>query len=224
MLSIPASSAATAAEPVQHQPAAAPAFYGPAFTADAGAVSERAEHAASRGIARPTIRPAAAKPALRKARPVAAHRSVRRVVTRKARKVRHVERTTIRTVHRVAHRTHAARLARRASGHGSAVVAYAKSKLGQMYSFGGLDCSGLTKGAYARVGVSLPHKASAQDEYGRRESRSAARPGDLVFWGGDNAYHVAVYIGGGRVIHAPGRGRRVQVASVWGSPTFVRVS
>lgn len=92
-----------------------------------------------------------------------------------------------------------------------------------MYSFGHLDCSGLTKGAYSRVGVTLPHRASEQDEYGTPESAGTARAGDLVFWGGDDAYHVAVYVGGGRVIHAPGRGRRVQVAKVWGHPTYVRV-
>jgi cell wall-associated NlpC family hydrolase len=139
-------------------------------------------------------------------------------------KARRIERATVRQVHRAVSRTHTARFARRASGRGAAVVAYAEAQLGRMYSFGGLDCSGLTKGAYARVGVSLPHKASQQDEHGSRESQSSARPGDLVFWGGDDAYHVAVYIGGGRVIHAPGRGRRVQVAKVWGSPTYVRVN
>jgi cell wall-associated NlpC family hydrolase len=90
--------------------------------------------------------------------------------------------------------------------------------------FGKLDCSGLTLRAYGRIGVSLPHKAARQDEHGRRISRSAARPGDLVFWGGDNAYHVAVYVGRGRVIHAPGRGRHVQVSGIWGSPYFVRIN
>lgn len=220
MLAAPASSSASAADSIQ--PAAAPAFYGPLFAArpDLGPVAERSEgHAASRGVTRTAVRPAAVKPARRQARPVA-KRTVRRLVVHKARRLEH---TTVRQARRIAGRTHATRYARRASGRGAIVVAYAKAQLNRMYSFGRLDCSGLTKGAYSRVGVYLPHKASQQDEYGSRVSAGAARAGDLVFWGGDNASHVAVYIGGGRVIHAPGRGRRVQIAKVWGNPTYVRV-
>lgn len=77
--------------------------------------------------------------------------------------------------------------------------------------------------SYARVGVPLPHKAARQDERGRPVARSGARAGDLVFWGGDDAYHVAIYLGRGRVIHAPKPGDRVKVSRIWGSPSFVRV-
>lgn len=103
------------------------------------------------------------------------------------------------------------------------MVAYARRQLGRPYSFGRLDCSGLTMRSYAQAGVSLPHKAARQDERGRRVPRSAARPGDLAFWGGDDAYHVAIYLGRGRVIHAPKPGDRVKVSRIWGSPYFVRV-
>ncbi len=103
------------------------------------------------------------------------------------------------------------------------VVAYARAQLGRPYSYGRLDCSGLTMRSFARAGVVLPHKAARQDERGRRISRAAARAGDLALWGGDNAYHVAIYLGGGRVIHAPRPGDRVKVSRLWGRPYFVRV-
>lgn len=103
------------------------------------------------------------------------------------------------------------------------MVAYARTQLGRPYSYGRLDCSGLTMRSYARAGVALPHKAARQDERGRRVPRRIARAGDLVFWGGDNAYHVAIYLGRGRVIHAPKPGDRVKVSRLWGYPSFVRV-
>jgi cell wall-associated NlpC family hydrolase len=49
-------------------------------------------------------------------------------------------------------------------------------------------------------------------------SLSALQPGDLVFWG-NPAYHVAIYIGGGRVIAAPHTGTVVQIQTIWGSPS-----
>jgi cell wall-associated NlpC family hydrolase len=71
--------------------------------------------------------------------------------------------------------------------------------------FGATDCSGLTMLSYQQIGVSLPHLASSQANYGTNVSRSDIQPGDLVFFGGSSyssIYHVAMYIGDGKIVHA----------------------
>ncbi len=104
-----------------------------------------------------------------------------------------------------------------ASGRAAAAVRYAYSKLGTPYVWGGngpygFDCSGLTSAAWRAAGVSIPRTSYAQWYGLRKVSRSSLRPGDIVvFYGGG---HVGIYIGGGKVIHAPGRGQRVKVGSV----------
>lgn len=87
---------------------------------------------------------------------------------------------------------------------GADVVAYAKQFLGNPYVYGGTsltngtDCSGFTMGVYAHFGVYLPHSSYSQRSYGTPVSYSNARPGDLICYSG----HVALYIGGGKIIHA----------------------
>lgn len=109
------------------------------------------------------------------------------------------------------------------------VVGFARAQVGDPYRYsgarpGGWDCSGLTKGAFSRAGVRLPHKASRQSARGHGVTRRAARAGDLVLWGGvGRAYHVGIYLGGGRVLHSPRPGRRVSAAPLWGSPQFRRL-
>ena len=73
----------------------------------------------------------------------------------------------------------------------------------------GFDCSGLVAYVYGRLGVELPHNAAAQYAYGRPVDRSHLRPGDLVFFHGLG--HVGLYIGRGRIIHAPQTGERVEI-------------
>ena len=75
------------------------------------------------------------------------------------------------------------------------------------------DCSGLTMYAWGRAGVSLPHSSRMQQGSGQRVSLSALKPGDLVFYGSP-VHHVALYVGGGQVIHAPQSGDVVRYASV----------
>ena len=80
----------------------------------------------------------------------------------------------------------------------------------------GFDCSGFTSYVFRKVGVSLPHSATAQMHRARRISRSQARPGDLVFFrSGGRAYHVGIYAGGNRVLHSPRPGQRVKTAGIW---------
>jgi cell wall-associated NlpC family hydrolase len=73
---------------------------------------------------------------------------------------------------------------------------------------GGFDCSGLTRWVSGRLGISLPHYSGAQWRYGRRVSRRALRPGDLLFF--SRLGHVGIYLGHGAVIHAPRPAARVR--------------
>ena len=87
-------------------------------------------------------------------------------------------------------------------------------------SMGGFDCSGLTRWVYRQAGVSLPHYSVAQWSYGRRVSRRALAPGDLVFFSGLG--HVGIYLGHGAVIHAPHAGVPVRFERMhgWLSSSF----
>lgn len=89
----------------------------------------------------------------------------------------------------------------------ASIVEYAKRFLGNPYVWGGssltggTDCSGFTMSLYAKYGYSLPHNAAAQA--GVTRSVSSPKPGDLFFYSnGSRINHVAMYIGGGMVIHA----------------------
>ena len=110
-----------------------------------------------------------------------------------------------------------------ARGSVSAVLAYAYAQLGKPYRYGGagpgsFDCSGLAMRAWAAAGVSLSHSTVAQQHQGRPVSMSALQPGDLVFWGSP-AYHVGIYVGGGKVLDAPHTGTVVQIQAIWGHPS-----
>ena len=91
----------------------------------------------------------------------------------------------------------------------TAIVAYAKQFLGNPYVYGGTsltdgaDCSGFTQGVFAHFGITTGRSSRDQAEKGRVISVSEAQPGDLLFYAsGDYINHVALYIGGGQVIHA----------------------
>jgi cell wall-associated NlpC family hydrolase len=105
------------------------------------------------------------------------------------------------------------------------VVTRAWRAVGVRYRWGGaslsgFDCSGLTRWVYRSIGVSLPHASAAQWRYGRRVSRRALQPGDLLFFSGLS--HVGIYLGHGALIHAPHPGARVRFArlSGWFSSSF----
>jgi cell wall-associated NlpC family hydrolase len=80
----------------------------------------------------------------------------------------------------------------------------------------GFDCSGFTGYVYRQLGISLPRTANQQMLATRRVSRSAARPGDLVFFvSGGRAYHVGLYAGGGKLYDAPRTGKTVSKRAIW---------
>jgi cell wall-associated NlpC family hydrolase len=102
-------------------------------------------------------------------------------------------------------------------------VAFARAQLGKPYRWGAagpaaFDCSGLTQAAYAHAGVPLPRTADAQWQAGPHMTGRLAA-GDLVFFQtarvpAGHAGHVGVYLGGGRMLEAPGAGQRLRVGSL----------
>ena len=80
----------------------------------------------------------------------------------------------------------------------------------------GFDCSGLVYWAYGRLGLALPHSSYALHELGRPVARSKMKAGDLLFSLGLG--HVGIYIGRGRMVHAPHSGSRVEVVRLGQSP------
>jgi peptidoglycan DL-endopeptidase CwlO len=112
------------------------------------------------------------------------------------------------------------------NGHG--VVLVAKRQLGIPYRWGGadrrgFDSSGLVRYVFGRLGVHLPHSADHQAARGRRVSLGHLRPGDAVFWGtAKYYYHVAIYVGHGRIIDAPHTGAVVSFKRLKGEVTARR--
>jgi cell wall-associated NlpC family hydrolase len=98
------------------------------------------------------------------------------------------------------------------------VVGIALQYLGIPYVWGGsspstgFDCSGFTAYVFAQVGVSLPHHAASQFNYGTPVAYEQLAPGDLVFFSGLG--HVGIYIGGGQFVHAPHTGDVVKISSL----------
>ena len=108
-----------------------------------------------------------------------------------------------------------------ASGNGSSIVATAKKYLGSKYTYGGtspstgFDCSGFTSYIFKQYGISLNRTAAGQYSNGVAVSRANLQPGDLVMFGKSGINHVAIYIGGGQIIHAstPSTGVRIDSLS-----------
>ncbi|WP_026929034.1 C40 family peptidase [Glycomyces tenuis] len=99
----------------------------------------------------------------------------------------------------------------------TAAVEFAHDQLGESYVYGAAgpdtwDCSGLVQGAYAVSGISLTHSTYAIWDETSALDRGDLRPGDLVFYNGLG--HMAIYIGGGEVIHAPSSGDVVKVSDI----------
>lgn len=111
---------------------------------------------------------------------------------------------------------------------GSIALKYALNQVGDVYVWAAAgptrwDCSGLTMRAFAQARVSLPHSSRIQIKYGKSVSSKNLKPGDLVFYGKPIS-HVAIYMGGGKMVHAPRPGKRVEVVKFtmrFGSKPFV---
>lgn len=103
-----------------------------------------------------------------------------------------------------------------------AVLNLAYSKIGCPYVWGAegpnsFDCSGFTSYVFRNAaGVSLPRTSSAQSGYGMTVSKSNLQAGDLVFFNtsGKGVSHVGIYVGGGKMVHAPSSGKTVSVTSI----------
>jgi len=115
------------------------------------------------------------------------------------------------------------------AGRGAAkkAIAFAMNQLGEPYVYGGTgpdswDCSGLVQAAYAAAGVSLPRVVGPQMAAGRSISSGDLQPGDLVAY--SSMSHIGIYLGGGKVIHAPRPGKSVEITSLSGFGSFARVS
>ncbi len=114
------------------------------------------------------------------------------------------------------------------SSRGSQALKFALKQVGDIYVWAAAgptrwDCSGLTMRAFQTTGVSLPHSSRVQIGYGKPVSYKALKPGDLVFFGRPIS-HVAIYMGGGKMVQAPRAGKRVEVVRFtlrFGSKPFV---
>jgi cell wall-associated NlpC family hydrolase len=108
-------------------------------------------------------------------------------------------------------------------------IAFAMAQRGATYVWGAtgpnaFDCSGLTLRAYQAAGIPLPRTSREQARVGARVPVSAGvdalAPGDLVFWAYSpnnlsTVHHVALYLGGRQVVHAPQTGEVVKVSTIW---------
>ena len=98
----------------------------------------------------------------------------------------------------------------------SEIVTYALQFVGNRYKYGGtnpntgVDCSGFTSYVMRHAAeVELPHSSGGQSRMGRQVSSSEMRPGDIICYGG----HVAIYIGGGAIVHASNERDGIKISS-----------
>ncbi|RYP88047.1 NlpC/P60 family protein [Nocardioides guangzhouensis] len=110
-------------------------------------------------------------------------------------------------------------------------ISFARAQIGEPYRWAAAgpnawDCSGLTMKSWQAGGKYLPHYSVGQYQSSTPIRSSQLQAGDLVFWGSSSSpssiYHVALYIGGGQMIHAPRTGRPVTQESMyyWTAPNF----
>jgi cell wall-associated NlpC family hydrolase len=110
---------------------------------------------------------------------------------------------------------------------GPDLVAAAKKYLGVPYRWGGtnpatgLDCSALVQRALGELGVKAPRVVAQQRHIGTEvPSLDQARPGDLIVLGGSR--HIGIYVGDGKMLHAPRTGDVVKIGKVYETPTSIR--
>lgn len=113
------------------------------------------------------------------------------------------------------------------AGTGAGVVASAMKHLGVPYQWGGddpatgLDCSALVQLALRENGIAVPRTAAQQARVGTEvPSLAQAQPGDLVVL--KKGAHIGIYVGDGKMVHAPKTGDVVKVADVYETPMTIR--
>ncbi|MER5434301.1 NlpC/P60 family protein [Streptomyces sp. NPDC002588] len=115
----------------------------------------------------------------------------------------------------------------RASEQGRKAIAYATAQIGKPYEWGAegpksYDCSGLTSEAWKSAGQQIPRTSQEQWKQLPHVDIEDMRPGDLIIYF-DDASHVALYVGDGRIIHAPRPGRTVTLAGAGTMPILAVV-
>ena len=113
-----------------------------------------------------------------------------------------------------------------ASGRAKVAIDFALAQLGDPYVYGGTgpngwDCSGLMMKAWAAAGVSIPRVVGPQMAATTRVPMNALQPGDLVAY--SSMSHIGMYLGGGKVVHAPRPGKSVEITSLSGFSVGGRV-
>jgi cell wall-associated NlpC family hydrolase len=118
----------------------------------------------------------------------------------------------------------------RAGPQAQAAVLFALAQLGKPYEWAAegpntYDCSGLTWAAYRSAGITIPRIAADQYHGLRPVLLSNLLPGDLLFFSTDRSnwraiHHVGMYIGDGKMVHAPTTGDHVRIAPIWWSEYF----
>ena len=106
------------------------------------------------------------------------------------------------------------------SADGSRIIAKAAEYLGTPYRYGGasasgFDCSGFTQFVYSEVGIKIKRTSAQQYENARKISFEQLQKGDLVFFSTNSGKpdHVGIYIGDKKFIHAPSKGKKIQISS-----------
>ena len=114
----------------------------------------------------------------------------------------------------------------KASGRAKEALAFALAQIGDPYVYGGTgpnswDCSGLVMKSWAAAGVSIPRVVGPQIAAGKSVSMSELQPGDIVAYG--DMSHDGLYLGNGRVVHAPRPGKSVEITGLGGFTRAARV-
>lgn len=111
-----------------------------------------------------------------------------------------------------------------AGGRAKTALDFAYAQLGKPYEWGStgpnsFDCSGLVGASWRTAGVTLPRTVKQMYDAGRKVSKSAMQPGDIIYWYNDNQ-HNGMYVGDGKAIHAPRTGKNIEIVPVDSMPFF----
>ncbi|WP_343210401.1 C40 family peptidase [Anaerolentibacter hominis] len=105
---------------------------------------------------------------------------------------------------------------------GAKIAAFAQKFVGNAYVYGGTsltngaDCSGFVQSVFSNFGIGLPRTSGSQSQSGSSVSLNSLAPGDLVFYSSNGRInHVAIYIGGGQVVHASSPRSGIKISNMY---------